>query len=269
MACERRELAAVSGSAPPSMSKSTLVSPYVSMTLPYAAASSSAEEQCSASSAAGRAAEGDPYVAALGPQRADLGGHLVVAEPGDPAPQRGAAAAGGDEGEVELLDAGLGRGVQQVVGGVEGGVDVRGEAGPGGRAAAVRAAGCARGFGVRWRRGPSVGVAVAVGSAGPVGRPLGSGVVPPSAEHAASLMRQPTGSAAVAAEVVTKPTVTDPPGARSLFQLAGFTVTWPPLTVCSPFQSESIFVPGGQVELERPARTGPSSVSFVTTYCPV
>ncbi|CAM5372415.1 hypothetical protein SCANM63S_05174 [Streptomyces canarius] len=50
MAWARRVLAAVSGSAPPSTSKSTLVSRYASTALPYAAASASAEEQVVASS---------------------------------------------------------------------------------------------------------------------------------------------------------------------------------------------------------------------------
>ncbi len=67
---------------------------------------------------------------------------------------------------------------------------------------------------------------------------------------------------------VTKPTVTDAPGARSLFQLAGRTVTWSPLTVCSPFQSESIRVPAGRSNSSvHPERA--SVESLVTTYCPV
>ncbi len=54
----------------------------------------------------------------------------------------------------------------------------------------------------------------------------------------------------------------------SLFQLAGFTVTWLPLTVCSPFQRESIFVPAGRSNSSvHPDCTVP--VSFETTYCPV
>ncbi len=62
--------------------------------------------------------------------------------------------------------------------------------------------------------------------------------------------------------------VTDFPAASSLSQLAGLTVTWLPLTVCSPFHSELSFVPAGrsnssvQPDLAR-------SVSLVTTYCPV
>jgi hypothetical protein len=50
IAFARRVFAAVSGSAPPSTSKSTLVSLYASTTLPYAAARASADEQFSASS---------------------------------------------------------------------------------------------------------------------------------------------------------------------------------------------------------------------------
>jgi hypothetical protein len=50
MACARLVLAAVSGRAPPSTSKSTLVSLNWSMTFWYAAARSEAEEQACASS---------------------------------------------------------------------------------------------------------------------------------------------------------------------------------------------------------------------------
>ncbi|CAM5236904.1 hypothetical protein SCYAM73S_01227 [Streptomyces cyaneofuscatus] len=84
--------------------------------------------------------------------------------------------------------------------------------------------------------GPVVGVSV--------GRPLGVGAGPP-VEQVALLMRQEAGSPAVPVAEVTKPTVTDLPGASSLSQLAGFTVTRLPCTVCSPFQSDPIFVPAG------------------------
>lgn len=84
----------------------------------------------------------------LGAQRADLGSDVVVAEGGDAAPERGATAAGGDEGEVELLHPGPGHGVDQVVRRVEGGVDVRGEAGAARRtAAALGRGGCGGGGG--------------------------------------------------------------------------------------------------------------------------
>lgn len=116
--------------------------------------------------------------------------------------------------------------------------------------------------------GLAVGVAVGVGVAVSVGRPLGSGVAPVSTEHLALLIRQPVGSAAVPSEVVTKPTVADLPGASSLFQSAGFTVTWLPLTVCSPFQRELILVPAGRSNSSVQS-VWTLSVSLVTTYCPV
>ena len=197
MAWARRVLAAVSGSAPPSMSKSTLVSLYASTTLPYAAASSSAEEHVSRQLGAGGAAEGDPDVAALGRAARRSARPPCRRRARVTPPHFGvAAAAGGDEGEVELLHAGLLGGVEQVVGGVEGGVDVGGEAG-----AAVVPVPARDGRGGRRGGGRLVGVGVGVGWVSrsgvgdPVGRPLGSGVAPSSAEQLASSMRQPVGSA--------------------------------------------------------------------------
>lgn len=84
-------------------------------------------------------------------------------------------------------------------------------------------------------------------------------------------MRQEAGSPAVpVAEVaeVTKPTVTDAPGASSLSQLAGFTVTRLPCTVCSPFQRDPIFVPAGSSNWSVQS-VSVLSVSLVTTYWPV
>lgn len=83
-------------------------------------------------------------------------------------------------------------------------------------------------------------------------------------------MRQDVGSAAVEVPLaeVTKPTVTDAPGASSLFQLVGFTVTCCPLTVCSPFHRELIVVPAGRSN----SSVQPDwafSVALVTTYWPV
>ncbi len=114
------------------------------------------------------------------------------------------------------------------------------------------------------------GVAVGVGAVAgvSVGRPLGVGVAPPSTEQAASLIRQPAGSPAVPVAEVTKPTVTDLPGASSLSQLAGFTVTWLSCTVCSPFQSEPMRVPAGRSNSSVQSVRG-LSVSLVTTYWPV
>src|SRR5690606_35156027 len=66
---------------------------------------------------AGRTAEGDADVTALGAQRADLTGHGVAAEVADAAPLGGAAAAIGDEGEVVVLHAGRLGGRKEVEGG--------------------------------------------------------------------------------------------------------------------------------------------------------
>jgi hypothetical protein len=102
----------------------------------------------------------------------------------------------------------------------------------------------------------------------PEGRPLGSGAAPPSTEHVAESMRHDAGSPGFPDEVVTKPTVTEAPGARSLFQLSGFTVTWRPSTVCVPFHSELTVVPAGRSNSSVQPDTA-LSVALVMTYWPV
>ncbi len=100
-----------------------------------------------------------------------------------------------------------------------------------------------------------------------MGRPLGVGAGPP-AEQDALLIRQFAGSPASPAAEVTKPTVTDWPGASCRFQLAGFTVTCRPETVCSPFQREPMVVPVGRSN-SRVQSDWAAEVSLVTTYWPV
>src|SRR6185437_716159 len=67
--------------------------------------------------------------------------------------------------------------------------------------------------------------------------------------HGAPLMVQAAGWPAGPADWVTKPTVTDPPGAIAASQPSLFTVTWPPLSVYEPSHREEIAVPLGSVNV--------------------
>ena len=61
-------------------------------------------------------------------------------------------------------------------------------------------------------------------------------------------MVQPVGWPAGPEELVTKPTVTVAPGWMVASQLSLVTVTWLPLSVYEPSQSELTFVPAGSVK---------------------
>lgn len=113
--------------------------------------------------------------------------------------------------------------------------------------------------GVALLLGSALGFEVAVSE----GRPLGSGVLPSSAEQLAPSMRQPVGSPL---PFTTKPTVTDSFAASpSLSQEGAVTVTCCPLTFEVAFHSELILAPAGRSNSSVQS-SSLAPLSLVTTY---